>query len=102
MGTGTQQSQSKRRKENKIKQHKQEISKMRRKGIINNIGLIIGKSLVSQNKNMKELSEISRPKIDKNLKKLEDMLSRQITKFKIPNEFSTKDTNSEVKLKLKF
>lgn len=102
MGTGTQQSQSKRRKENKIKQHKQEISKMRRRGIINNIGLIIGKSLVSQNKNMKELSEISRPKIDKNLKKLEDMLSRQITKFKIPNEFSTKDTNSEVKLKLKF
>ncbi|CAI2367140.1 unnamed protein product [Moneuplotes crassus] len=82
------------KKRNEIKKVKQEISKNRRKGIMDNIGLIIGKSLAGLNKNFLTQESSPTPKVDKNLKTLENMLNQHIKKFKIPNEFTSKDSSS--------
>lgn len=80
------------RKRDRIKKEKQEISMNRRKGILENIGKIIGKSLVSKHNALNQPKQKEKPKGDKILMKLESLLDRQAKKLKLPGNFKRRDS----------
>ncbi|CAI2369152.1 unnamed protein product [Moneuplotes crassus] len=77
----------------RAKKTKKEISLSRRKGVLDSIGLLIGKSVSSTSKKLFSPDKSPRPKIDENLKKLERMLNQQTKKHKLRSELASRESS---------